>query len=178
MSGRHEPPTNRSFYLSVATSTLRLLITAALIVGGITLINQAFPDSASREPVAPASPTVSVTVEPSPSASATPEIPTLTGVRLGVFNGSSVDGLAADTATALEDDYGMVPEQVENAPQTVTKTAIFYRDPDLEAQAQFLATEYFGDLEVNIALLESTPTVKNKVQIAIYLGTDYAALEG
>ncbi|MFM7718345.1 MAG: LytR C-terminal domain-containing protein [Actinomycetota bacterium] len=178
MSGRHEPPTNRSFYLSVATSTLRLLITAALVVGGVTLINQAFPDRVSVAPPVSPSPEPTESVEVSPSASPSSEVPSLTGIRIGVFNGSSVDGLAADAAAALEDDFGMVPEQVENAPQTVTKTAIFYRDPDQEAQAQFLATEYFGQLDVRIAPLESTSTVKNKVDIAIYLGTDYAALEG
>jgi hypothetical protein len=34
MSGRHEPPSKRSFYLSVATSTLRFAIVVALVVGG------------------------------------------------------------------------------------------------------------------------------------------------
>ena len=39
----HQPPTNRSFYLSLAASTLRFAIIVALVVGGIVVIDQAFP---------------------------------------------------------------------------------------------------------------------------------------
>ena len=44
MTGRHQPPSNRSFYLSLATSTLRAAIVIALVVG-IVVINSAFPES-------------------------------------------------------------------------------------------------------------------------------------
>ena len=39
----HQPPTNRSFYLSLAASTLRFAIIVALVIGGIVVIDQAFP---------------------------------------------------------------------------------------------------------------------------------------
>ena len=45
--GRHQPPTNRSFYLSLAASTIRFAIIVALVVGGVVVINQAFQAPAS-----------------------------------------------------------------------------------------------------------------------------------
>ena len=94
MPGRHEPGSNRSFYLSVATSTLRLVITAALVVAGATLINQAFP---RRNPVPVPSPTTPVeTTSPSPTISPTPTespAPDLMGLKVFVYNGTTADGL-------------------------------------------------------------------------------------
>jgi hypothetical protein len=47
--GRHGPPTNRSLYLSVAASTLRFAIIVALVVGGVVLIDQAFPEATTAD---------------------------------------------------------------------------------------------------------------------------------
>ena len=47
--GSHQPPTNRSFYLSLAASTLRFAIIVALVIGGIVVIDQAFPALSSDD---------------------------------------------------------------------------------------------------------------------------------
>jgi hypothetical protein len=44
----HEPPTKRSWYISVATSTLRAVILIAAIAIGIVVIKGAFPENASQ----------------------------------------------------------------------------------------------------------------------------------
>ncbi|MGH2528972.1 MAG: LytR C-terminal domain-containing protein, partial [Actinomycetota bacterium] len=127
MSGRHEPPSERSFYFSLATSTLRFALIVALVVGGVVLIDQAFPQGGTAAP-----PPSGATSSPSPSASpsASPKgkpSPQVVGVRIGVFNGAGVTGLAADTAAQLEKDYGYVPAQVADAPSPVAATTVYYR---------------------------------------------------
>lgn len=183
MSGKHEPPTNRSFYLSVGTSTLRFAIIAALVVGGILLINQAFPvlGGSGGGTIPNGGPGVS----PSPSTSSTPSkppkvppSPQVVGVRIAVFNGTSVTGLAGDTLTAITKKYGMVAAQdPSDAPSDVAQTTLYYRSPTDEVEAQFLADDFFKDLDVTIARLEPGTDVSRDVQVAIYLGNDYAALK-
>jgi len=186
MSGRHEPPSKRSFYLSVATSTLRFAIVVGLVVGGIWVINSAFPASSGDAlPDAVSSPT-GPTGETSPptgpsgptgATGAVPE-PDVVGVPVAVRNGTSVSGLAGDTAAKLEEKYGMEAIQVDDAPQTVAITTIYYRDRDLEDEAEFLAQDFFKKIEPNIARLQAGEGVDPDVQIAIYLGTDYASSQG
>lgn len=183
MSGKHEPPTNRSFYLSVGTSTLRFAIIVALVVGGVLLINQAFPVlGGSGGGTIPnggpgVSPSPSTSPSPSKPAKVTPS-PQVVGVRIAVFNGTSVTGLAGDTLTAITKKYGMVaPYAPSDAPSDVTQTTLYYRSPTDEVEAQFLADDFFKDLDVTIARLEPGTDVSRDVQVAIYLGNDYAALK-
>ena len=185
MSGKHEPPTNRSFYLSVGTSTLRFAIIVALVVGGILLINQAFPvlgSSGSGGSTIPnGGPGISPSPSPSPSPSKPPKVspsPQIVGVRIAVFNGTSVTGLAGDTLTTITKKYGMVAAQdPSDAPSTVAQTTLYYRSPADQVEAQFLADDFFKDLDVTIARLEPGTDVSRDVQVAIYLGNDYAALQ-
>lgn len=178
MPGRHEPGTNRSFYLSVATSTLRLLITAALVVAGATLINQAFP---RREQVPVPTPSVPVeTSSPTPSASPSPtptQEPDLLGLTVFIYNGTTTDGLAGDTLTRLKNRFGLVEAQagqsVDTAPQTVGQTAIYYRGAGLEAAATYLAQTYFKDIQASVAPLDPQANVPGTPDIVIYIGTDY-----
>jgi hypothetical protein len=179
MSGRHEPPSERSFYFSLATSTLRFALIVALVVGGVVLIDQAFPQGGTAAP-----PPSGASSSPSPSASpsASPKekpSPQVVGVRIGVFNGAGVTGLAADTAAQLEKDYGYVPAQVADAPSPVAVTTVYYRVAGDRIEAESLAQNFFQDLEVKISRLPETATnVERKVQVAIYLGTDYASAQG
>ena len=183
MSGKHEPPTNRSFYLSVGTSTLRFAIIVALVVGGILLIDQAFPvlGSSGTGTIPNGGPGVSPSPSTSPSPSKPPKVtpsPQVVGVRIAVFNGTSVTGLAGDTMTAITKKYGMVAAQdPTDAPSDVAQTTLYYRSPTDEVEAQFLADEFFKDLDVTIARLEPGTDVSRDVQVAIYLGNDYAALK-
>ena len=104
----HQPPTNRSFYLSLAASTLRFAIIVALVIGGIVVIDQAFPalgdgDGGGGGGGATAPPTGGTlggtggtdTTGPT-GATATggtgaEPSPTVVGVRIAVFNGAGVE---------------------------------------------------------------------------------------
>jgi hypothetical protein len=100
------------------------------------------------------------------------------GVRVGVFNGAGVTGLAATTASQLE-KKGYVPAQVTDAPSPVAVTTIYFRAADDRIEAEALAANFFKDLEVKISRLPASATnVEKKVQVAIYLGTDYATALG
>lgn len=181
--GRHEPPTNRSYYLSVAASTLRFVIIVALAVGGILLINQAFPEAGDLTGSATDGGR-GVEESPSPSPSESPSerplpSPTITGTRIAVFNGAGVSGLAGDTQTALLDEYGYeAAQEPDDAPAPVDVTTIFYRTAKDKVEAEFLANDFFGDLDdVRVAKLQADAAeVDRQVQVAIYLGTDYADL--
>jgi hypothetical protein len=179
MSGRHEPPSDRSFYFSLATSTIRFALIVALVVGGVVLIDQAFPQGGTAAPppsAASSSPSPSASPSSSPKEKPSPQI---VGVRIGVFNGAGVTGLAAATASQLEKDYGYVPAQVADAPSPVAATTVYYRVAADRIEAESLATNFFPDLDVKISRLPETATnVEQKVQVAIYLGTDYASAQG
>jgi LytR cell envelope-related transcriptional attenuator len=182
--GRHQPPTNRSFYLSVAASTLRFALIVALVVGGIVLINQAFPEATGDSGAAPdGGPVVTESPSPSPSPSESPSptpSPTVTGTRIAVFNGAGVTGLAADTQAQLIEDYGYeVAQEATDAPAPVPVTTIFYRTDEDRIEAEFLANDFFRRLDdVRVARLDDSADVERSVQVAIYLGNDYAALVG
>jgi hypothetical protein len=183
--GRHVPPTNRSYYLSVAASTLRFAIIVALAIGGVLLINQAFPEARGGDGGSTAvpddGPIVSESPSPSPSETTDPDpvpSPTVTGTRIAVFNGAGVSGLAGDTQTALLEQYGYVAgQEPDDAPATVDVTTIFYRSADDRVEAEFLANDFFGDLDdVRVAKLDRSSNVDSSVQVAIFLGNDYADL--
>lgn len=188
MSGRHEPPTNGSFYLSLATSTLRAAIVIALIVGGVVVINSAFPESGSGG-LAPDGGGVTGTTGETGVTGATgvtgdtgatgdgdgQEEPEFLGMAVAVRNGTSVSGLAGDTALRLEDKYGVNAIQVDDAPSTVSLTTIYYRSPSSQDEAELLGRQFFKKIEPKIAKLQAGDGVDRDVEIAIYLGTDYAA---
>lgn len=181
--GRHEPPTNRSYYLSVAASTLRFAIIVALAVGGVLLINQAFPDSSTGGTVtAPDGGTVDdESPEPSPTDGQEEQpvpSPTIVGTRIAVFNGTGVSGLAGDTQTALLEQYDYVEGQLpDDAPAPVAVTTIFYRANKDEIEAEYLANDFFRRLDdVRVVKLEPNADVDRSVQLAIFLGSDYAEL--
>ena len=180
MFGRHEPPSDRSFYFSLATSTLRFALIVALVVGGVVLIDQAFPKGgvAAPPPGVSSSPSTSPSSSPSTSPSGKPS-PQIVGVRIGVFNGAGVTGLAATTASTLEKGYGYVPAQVTDAPSPVAVTTIYYRTAKDRVEAEALAANFFTGLDVKISRLPASATnVEKKVEVAIYLGNDYASAQG
>jgi len=98
-------------------------------------------------------------------------------VHLGVFNGTTVDLLAANTATKLEEKYGYVVDQVADAPSQVEITTLYFRRPKDKVEARYLADHFFKDLEAKIARLPAGTDVETSVQVAVYLGNDYAATQ-
>jgi hypothetical protein len=189
--GAHEPPTNRSFYFSLAASTIRFAIIVALVIGGVVVIDQAFvaPPSAAGGggggDGGAVGPTGGPTESPSPSPATTGPTgttaaqpsPQIEGVRIAVFNGSGVTGLAGDTMLTLEDQYGYVQAQAPaDAPAPYAVTTIYYRGAENKVEAEFLASDFFAPLEVEIKKLQpGTADIKQDVQLAIFLGSDYAA---
>ena len=184
--GRHEPPTNRSFYLSVAASTLRFAIIVALVVGGVVVINQAFPGSsdAGESGTLPDGGGIDVSASPSPSASpsASPSdvapSPTVEGTVIVVVNAAGVDGLAGDTTTALVEDYAYEALEPGTAPSLLANTTIYYAKRKDKIEAEFLANDFFKRIEetVRVAPLPDDQDLDPTVQLAIYIGTDYAAV--
>lgn len=170
----------------MATSTLRFAIIVALVVGGIVLIDQAFrsPGATGALGSSGASPSVGPSPSPSPPSHPTHDQtppPDLTGINVAVFNGTSVTGLAGDTLTKLEERYGVVSSQdPADAPSQVVQTELFYRSAADKAAAQFLAGRFFKNLPEppKVTKLEPGSDVSKDTQIAIYLGNDYAALQG
>jgi LytR cell envelope-related transcriptional attenuator len=191
--GTHEPPTNRSFYFSLAASTIRFAIILALVIGGVVVIDQAFQAPASSGSggdgdggdvpgLTGGGPTTTESPQPTAPTGATgdnePEpSPQVEGVRVAVFNGAGVTGLAADTMLALEDDYGYVEAQPPaDAPAAYSVTTIFYRGASNKIEAEFLAEDFFKPLDVDIKRLQpGTADINQDVQLAIFLGSDYAA---
>lgn len=186
--GRHEPPTNRSLYLSMGASTLRFALIVALVVGGIVLINQAFPEAATDvtdgvpdggPPVTtgPTGPTGPDDDDDEPTTP-TPS-PTVEGTSIAVFNGAGVTGLAADTLGELIERYGYEQgQEPADAPSQVPVTTVFYRSPSDRIEAEYLANDFFRRLDnVVVARLDRSADVDPAVQVAIYLGIDYAATQ-
>jgi hypothetical protein len=181
--GRHEPPTNRSFYLSVAASTLRFAIIVALVVSGVVVINRAFPDTSSGEtgtlpdggaPEVTESPTESPTQ--SPTEQQPTQSPTIAGTVIVVINAAGVEGLAGDTTTELVERYQYEALEPGTAPSLSDTTTIYYRAKKDRIEAEFLANDFFGRIEdtVRVARLPRGETVDETAQLAIYIGTDYA----
>jgi len=186
--GRHQPPTNRSLYLSVAASTLRFAIVLALVVVGVVVINQAFPETSGGGgtipdggglPSATGSPSPSASPSPSPSPSTQVPAGPTEGTVIAVFNGTGVAGLAGDVQNRLIDKYGYVEGQPPgNAPSTVAVTTIWYAKNADKVEADFLAQKdrYFKQLDVQVAKFDQSTQVDSSVQLIIYVGTDYAAI--
>jgi LytR cell envelope-related transcriptional attenuator len=192
----HQPPTNRSFYLSLAASTLRFAIIVALVIGGIVVIDQAFSTSSSggggggdgggggatvptggtiggtgTEPTGPTGETADGT-RPEPS-------PTVVGVRIAVFNGAGVSGLAGDTQARLEELGYIATQDPADAPTSYPVTTIYFNAPKDRVEADYLANSFFKKLDgVEVVRLEpDTADIDPSTQVAIFLGNDYATLK-
>jgi LytR cell envelope-related transcriptional attenuator len=186
--GRHEPPTNRSFYLSVAASTLRFAIIVALVVGGVVVINQAFdapsgngaqiPDDGGvlTGPTGPTGETSQTgptgeTGQPEPS-------PTITGTTILVFNASGAEGLAGDTQARLVEAFGYeAPLEADTAPELQPTTTVYFRSNADEVEASYLVNNdrILRRLDnVLVRKLRGADDIDESIQLVIYLGLDYA----
>lgn len=189
--GAHEPPTSRSFYLSLAASTLRFMIVIALVIGGILVIDQAFTTAPSADgatppglgdggltaptgptgPTTPTGPTGETGIEPDATPTA--------GTRIAVFNAAGVSGLAGATQDRLANKYGYIAVQdPADAPALLPTTIVYYRAARDQAEAEALANTFFRRLD-GLEVLRLEPGIADidrSAEIAIFLGNDYAAL--
>jgi hypothetical protein len=172
VTGKHEPATNRSFYISLGTSTLRAIILVAAVVVGIIVLKNAFPQGTSPRSAGTPTPSMSHSTSSSPATSPSP--PTTQKPRapknvvVQVLNGSGVS-LAAKSVTDHLAGAGYKTRTEGNAPHRFARTTLFYQaDSLLEAQA--LQQKFF-----HRALLKPAPSAYPKaVDITVVLGTDYS----
>lgn len=176
----------------MATSTLRFAIIVALIVGGVVLIAQAFPEGPTSALGGSGS------TSPSESASQSPAGNNnnnggggngqgsggaqVRGVKIAVYNGTFQTGLAADTALKLEERFGYKIDHetsiLDAESKPVDPTTIYYATPDDKIEAEALANTFFKKLQaVKIAKMPQDFQPPPGVQLAVYVGTDYAALK-
>jgi LytR cell envelope-related transcriptional attenuator len=156
----------------MATSTLRALILAALVVLGVIGLTKLFPQNASLG-VTGGTPSSKVTNSPSTTPSSTPSPttsrnPKVKGVVVLVLNGTSRKGLAAEVSRTLS-NAGYKLKVPGNAKAT-RRTTVYYRSDSLP-EAQRIVQKYFPD-----ALLKAAPaSVPDDVRVEIILGADFAA---
>jgi len=177
LPGKHEPPTRRSFYISMGTSTVRFLIIVALAASGVAVIANAFPGSGERpladggisteEPKTP----VETDTAPPKEADGTAAKPTK-DLRFAVFNTTDVDLLAAATAEKIETEGYKLGQQPGDA-DNVDVTLVQYRSDEHKADAEYIAKKFFKDAKVEQIPADSN--VKDRVDIVIYVGNDYAS---
>ena len=190
----HQPPTNRSFYLSLAASTLRFAIIVALVIGGIVVIDQAFPalgdgggggggattpltggtlgGTGGTETTGPTGATTTGETGAEPS-------PTVVGVRIAVFNGAGVSGLAGETQAQLEELGYIATQDPADAPTSYPVTTLYYSAPKDKVEADYLASSFFKKLDgvEVVRLTPDTADIDPSTQVAIFLGNDYATLK-
>lgn len=181
--GRHEPPTNRSFLFSMATSTIRFALIVALVVGGVVVINQAFltsPGAGGTGALPDDGPTVTTTPSPSPTETEPPQnqpSPSVAGTVVQVLNAAGVDGLAGDTTTLLVEEFEYQAIDPGNAPAVSSTTTVFYASRRDRIEAEFLTNSRFfrriGDT-IRSARLPADQEVEEGVQLVVNIGQDYA----
>jgi LytR cell envelope-related transcriptional attenuator len=112
---------------------------------------------------------------PTPSPGPSPQDPS--DVRVGVYNGTTTPNLASEAIDQLTKTGYVTPLDPDNAPdQNVTTTTVYYRDAQGKVDADALAQSFFKGSDVQ--KLPATATVPKSVELAIYLGSDYAAAQG
>jgi hypothetical protein len=168
----------------VNLGTARIVIIAALFVGGIAVLANGFGDSTTVEDsgggvgVSPASPTgASPTTSPSGPPKETPS-PLVQGVPIAVLNGTFEAGLAGEVQQTLEADGYVAAQDPDDAQsKPVAKTVVYFRGGADAAQnrsnAHYLADTYLDGARV--ALLGSDQgSIAKSAELVIIVGVDYA----
>jgi hypothetical protein len=182
LSGRHEPSSSASFWISLSTAVLRAVLVVAAVVLGIFVLSKAFPTS--DEPTPPAA-KVTQGPEEEPEETETPgggggggdmrpqpqSTPQVQGVQVAVLNGTDISGLADCTASERVTplDYRVGGDDIGNASQSHDVTTISYAR-EFEADARYLQKELFPEAE-----LEALGGRTAITDISIALGPDAAS---
>lgn len=179
MSGRHEPSSPATFWISLSTAVLRAGLVIAAIVLGVFVLSKAFP-SADQEP-----PTTAQTTAPEATETRTedaetpggdggkeakaPATPDVQGVGVAVLNGAGITDLAACVADEVVRRLGFKvgDDDIGNADSEYEVTTIFYTKKVKDA-AEFLKAEGFPDAQLRSANSEAF------ADISLNLGPDAA----
>jgi hypothetical protein len=182
VGAKHEPSSSSSFFVSLATATLRGVLVVAAVILGVFVLSRAFPTS--QTPTVPEGTTTAPTTEqpqtpvetvsPTPPATDAQECPDPGDFPpIQVLNGTDVTGLAADAAERLVQMGYRVPEAaISNAASADFDTSVVLAKPSQEEAADCLAQEEFRGAEREVA------TPDSEYQISIILGFDYADRQG
>jgi hypothetical protein len=167
----------------VNLGTARIVIIAALFVGGIAVLSNGFGDSTTVEDpggvgASSSSPSVSSpTTDPSVPPKETPS-PQTQGVLIAVLNGTFETGLAGEVQQTLEADGYVAAQDPTDAPsKPVATTVVYFRGGADAAQnrsdAHYLADTYLDGARV--ALLGSDQgSIAKSAQLVIIIGVDFA----
>ena len=176
MTGKHEPPSTTTFYVSLATATLRAALVVAALVVGLFVLSRAFPQEETPTPQATGGPPTTPPTETTPPTDeeTTPPpdqpSPDVQGVRLAVLNGTSETGLAAATVERLKErGYRVDREDIGNAQSTYSVTTLFFRK-DSRLEARHLRNTVFKGAKLEPATASLDPDVR----ITVALGEDWA----
>jgi LytR cell envelope-related transcriptional attenuator len=181
VDAKHEPSSSSSFVISLATAALRGILVVAAVVVGFVILSSAFPTGDSAG--VPTLPSPTDTEEPqtpaetaSPTETQTPEAqcPDAADVPpLQVLNGTTVTGLAADTAERLvQMGYKVPGAAVADATrQDYQTTVVLAKRPEAQA-ADCLVQEEFRGAD------RRTQAPDADYDITVILGLDYADRQG
>jgi hypothetical protein len=179
LSGRHEPSSPATFWISLSTAVLRAGLVIAAIVLGVFVLSKAFP-SADEVP-----PTTTETTTPEETETGTkdaetpggdggketqaPGTPDVQGVEVAVLNGAGITDLAACVADEVVRPLGFKvgDDDVGNADSEYETTTIFFTKKSKDA-AEYLKAQGFPDAQLRSASDEAF------ADISLNLGPDAA----
>jgi hypothetical protein len=180
LSGRHEPSSPATFWISLSTAVLRAGLVVAAVVLGIFVLSKAFP-SADEEP-----PPVAETGAPETTATETekaetpdgggggqgtqsPGTPDVQGIEVAVLNGAGITDLASCVADEVVRPLGFKVDEADigNADSEYEVTTIFFTKKVKEA-AEYLKSEGFPDAQLRSASSEAFSN------LSVALGPDAA----
>jgi len=150
----------------MASSTLKAVILVAVVVVGVVLLRNAFPESTGAPIGSGATGTTSPTPTGSPTVEPSASLHPAGQVRVQVLNGTTVLGLAADVTITLRAD-GYKTGVPQNAP-TTNKTTIYYQD-GYQANAEALAEKRFPGARIR----KAPGSVPQRINIQVILGKDF-----
>lgn len=183
MSGKHEPSSSATFWISLSTAVLRAGLVAAAIVLGIFVLTRAFPTGEEAAPPVAEETTIPEETDTQPASPQETgggdqgeggnqpdegETPDVSGVEVTVLNGAGIDELAACVAENVVADLGFDVAEVGNAEAEYDVTTIFFTN-QLRDEAEYLSTEGLPDAELRPAADEAF------ADIVVNLGPDAAA---
>lgn len=163
-------------------SPVKLAVIIAAAIVGIVVLATAFDTGTPTIPTGPAavvSPSSSVTKSPKPPKKS-PE--SVEGVQVGVYNGTTRSGLAAEVGIKLG-KQGYVINEVGNTVDPAKTTLVYFSKPNYQAVAEQLAQTQFDGATVeqkpaNLKVINDSGNVgppSKTAQVLVLVGADYAA---
>jgi hypothetical protein len=171
----------------VNLGTGRILILVALVVVGVAVLANGFPEGggAVAEPSASVSTPSGSTSPTTPGGSTTPPpaptpAPQVDGVTVMVLNGTNVTGAAAAAQDMLVQKGYTAPAAAADAPNAgVADTTVYYRGgadaAQNKANATQIAKKYFKSAPVKKLDQTFSDVVPATVSIVVVVGEDYAS---